>query len=195
MSDSAEITNAPLRWYRRLTWLGILINLTFAIPAMFSPDTLITMLGDTTASGEALRAIENHGTRPEVRDALSLGEGSYERFSTTARERQMYVAVHVRHQGRLLGVARASLGLARVEMRTYELRRSLVIALLFVLLLTSGLAWWLSRPLAAPMKHLLEGAHALARGDLTRRIHEDRDDEFGQVARVLNQAAFGIQEQ
>ncbi len=153
------------------------------------------MLGDTTASGEALRAIENHGTRPEVRDALSLGEGTYERFSTTARERQMYVAVHVRHQGRLLGVARASMSLARVEMRTYELRRSLVIALLAVLLLTSGLAWWLSRPLAAPMSRLLEGAHALARGDLTRRIHEDRDDEFGQVARVLNQAAFGIQEQ
>jgi two-component system phosphate regulon sensor histidine kinase PhoR len=153
------------------------------------------MLGDTTASGEALHAIENHGTRPEVRDALSLGEGTYERFSTTARERQMYVAVHVRHQGRLLGVARASMSLARVEMRTYELRRSLFIALLLVLLLTSGLAWWLSRPLAAPMKRLLEGAHALARGDLTRRIHEDRDDEFGQVARVLNQAAFGIQEQ
>ncbi len=153
------------------------------------------VLGDTTASGEALRAIENHGTRPEVRDALSLGEGRYERFSTTARERQMYVAVHVRHQGRLLGVARASLSLARVEMKTYELRRSLIIALLAVLLLTSGLAWWLSRPLAAPMKHLLEGAHALARGDLTRRIREDRDDEFGQVARVLNQAAFGIQEQ
>lgn len=54
MSDSSEVThsevtNAPLRWYRRLTWLGILINLTFAIPALFSPDTLITLLGDTTA--------------------------------------------------------------------------------------------------------------------------------------------------
>lgn len=153
------------------------------------------VVGDTTASGEALRAIENHATRPEVRDALSLGEGTDERFSSTAREPQMYVAVHVRHQGRLLGVARASLSLARIAMRTYELRRSLVIALLAVLLLASGLAWWLSRPLAAPMSRLLEGAHALARGDLTRRIPEDRHDEFGQVARVLNQAAFGIQEQ
>ena len=153
------------------------------------------VLGDTTASGEALRAIENQAARPEVRDALSLGEGTNERFSSPARERQMYVAVHVRHQGRLLGVARASLSLARIEMRTYELRRSLVIALLAVLLLASGLAWWLSRPLSAPMSRLLDGAHALARGELTQRIREDRDDEFGQVARVLNQAAFGIQEQ
>ncbi len=153
------------------------------------------VVGDTTASGDALLALENHAGRPEVRDALSLGEGTDERFSSTSRERQMYVAVHVRHQGRLLGVSRASLSLARVGLRTYELRRSLVIAMLAVLLLASGLAWWLSRPLSGPMSRLLEGAQALARGDLAKRIHEDRDDEFGQIARVLNQAAFGIQEQ
>jgi hypothetical protein len=41
--------NAALRWYRRLTLLGIVINLTFALPAMFAPDQLIALLGDTTA--------------------------------------------------------------------------------------------------------------------------------------------------
>ena len=154
-----------------------------------------TVVGDTTASGEALRAIENHAGRPEVREALSLGEGTDERFSNTARERQMYVAVHIRYEGRLLGVARASLSLARIEMRSSQLQRSLGVALLSVLALASALAWWLSRPLAEPMSRILEGAQALARGDLGKRIHEDRDDEFGQLARVLNQAASGIQEQ
>jgi two-component system, OmpR family, phosphate regulon sensor histidine kinase PhoR len=154
-----------------------------------------TVVGDTTASGEALRAIENHATRPEVRDAFALGEGADERFSRTVREPQMYVAVHVRHRGRLLGVARASLSLTRVEMRSFELQRSLGIALLIVLALASGLAWWLSRPLARPLSDILDGAKALARGDLARRISEGRDDEFGQLARVLNQAAAGIQEQ
>jgi two-component system phosphate regulon sensor histidine kinase PhoR len=80
-------------------------------------------------------------------------------------------------------------------MHAFELQRSLGLALLSVLALASGLAWWLSRPLAEPMQRLLEGAQALARGDLDKRIHEDRDDEFGQLARVLNQAASGIQEQ
>ncbi len=154
-----------------------------------------TVLGDTTASGDALHAIENHAGRPEVRDALSLGEGTNERLSNTAHERQMYVAVRIRHEGRLLGVARASLSLARIEMRVSQLQRSLGLALLTVLALASGLAWWLSRPLAEPMQRLLAGARALARGDLDQRIHEDRDDEFGQLARVLNQAASGIQEQ
>jgi len=154
-----------------------------------------TVLGDTTASGDALRAIENHAGRPEIRDALSLGEGTNERLSNTAHERQMYVAVRIRHEGRLLGVARASLSLDRIETRVSELQVSLGFALLSVLLLASGLAWWLSRPLAEPMKHLLEGAQAMARGNLGKRIREDRDDEFGQLARVLNQAASGIQEQ
>jgi len=161
--------------------------------------TVITLdgkvVGDTSASGAALEAIENHAGRPEVRAALSLGEGTDERLSATTKERQMYVAVHIRHDGRLLGVARASLSLARIELRTAELQRSLGLALLSVLLLASALAWGLSRPLAQPMGRILEGAQALAKGDLSRRIREDRNDEFGQLAQVLNQAATGIQEQ
>jgi len=154
-----------------------------------------TVLGDTSGSGEALHAIENHAGRPEIRNALSLGEGTDERLSNTTHERQMYVAVQIRHEGRLLGVARASLSLARIEMRASQLQRSLGLALLSVLVLASGLAWWLSRPLAEPMSRVLAGAQAMARGDLGKRIREDRDDEFGQLARVLNQAASGIQEQ
>ncbi len=154
-----------------------------------------TVLGDTSASGEALHAIENHSGRPEIRDALSLGEGTNERLSNTTHERQLYVAVQIRREGRLLGVARASLSLARIEMRASQLQRSLGLALLSVLALASGLAWWLSRPLAEPMSRVLEGARAMARGDLGKRIREDRDDEFGQLARVLNQAASGIQQQ
>ena len=154
-----------------------------------------TVLGDTSGSGEALHAIENHAGRPEIRNALSLGEGTDERLSNTTHERQMYVAVQIRHEGRLLGVARASLSLARIEMRASQLQRSLGLALLSVLVLASGLAWWLSRPLAEPMSRVLAGAQAMARGELGKRIREDRDDEFGQLARVLNQAASGIQEQ
>ena len=154
-----------------------------------------TVVGDTTASGDALRAVENHAGRAEMQDALSLGEGTDERLSSTVRERQMFVAVQIRHQGRLLGVARASLPLLRVEMRSAQLQRSLGLALLGVLALASWLAWVLSRHLAEPMARIIEGARALARGDLGRRIREDGNDEFSQLARVLNQAAFGIQEQ
>ena len=193
----AEALSVPLSVQGAGYWVDDLVD-----RAGRSTETRLTVvslngvvLGDTTASGDALRAIENHAGRPEVRDALSLGEGTNERLSNTAHERQMYVAVHIRREGRLLGVARASLSLARIEMRASQLQRSLGLALLSVLALASGLAWWLSRPLAEPMARILEGARAMARGDLGKRIHEDRDDEFGQLARVMNQAASSIQEQ
>lgn len=153
------------------------------------------VVGDTTVSGEGLAALENHASRPEIQAALSLGEGTDERLSHTTGERQMYVAVSVRREGRLLGAARASLSLARIELRVSQLQASLSLALLSVLVLAGGLAWALSRPLAEPMSRILEGAQALAAGDLSKRIREDRNDEFGRLARVLNQAGMGIQEQ
>ncbi len=37
--------NTPLRWYRRLVWLGIVINLGFCLPALLIPQTLTALLG------------------------------------------------------------------------------------------------------------------------------------------------------
>ena len=91
------------------------------------------MLGDTTASGPDLSAMENHAGRPEVAEALREGEGFNERLSSTTRERQMYVAVRIVEGGATLGVARASLSLARVERRVAELRRALGLGLLAIL--------------------------------------------------------------
>jgi len=153
------------------------------------------VIADTQASGDALLALENHSNRPEVKDALASGEGTNERLSNTAHERQMYVAVPIRHEGELLGVARASLSLSRIELRAAQLQRSLGVALLSVLALATVLSWLLSRPLAEPMSRILDGARALAQGDLGRRIEDVRNDEFGRLAQVLNQAASGIQEQ
>lgn len=153
------------------------------------------VVGDTTVSGADMATLENHATRPEVRDAVTRGEGTNERLSNTTHERQMYVAVPIRHEGTLLGIARASLTLSRIETRIHELQLSLGLALLAVLGLAVLISIALSRALAEPMARIFEGAQALARGDLDQRIQEDRDDEFGKLASVLNRAAMGIQEQ
>ena len=34
-----------IRWFHRLIWLGILMNMMFAIPAMFSPGLLTSLVG------------------------------------------------------------------------------------------------------------------------------------------------------
>lgn len=37
--------NTPLTWYRRIVWLGIILNLGFAIPALVAPDMLTALMG------------------------------------------------------------------------------------------------------------------------------------------------------
>ena len=73
------------------------------------------VLGDSALSGAELLHVENHGTRPEVREALRRGAGSSVRHSATVEQDLLYAAVPVRHQERLVGVSRVALPLQGVE--------------------------------------------------------------------------------
>ncbi len=37
-------TNTYLKWFRLVVWLGILVNLSFAVPAVFAPSWLLTRM-------------------------------------------------------------------------------------------------------------------------------------------------------
>ena len=56
------------------------------------------MLGDSTKSGAALAAMENHGHRPEILAATSShGEVFVRRYSTTTEYDTLYAAMPVTH--------------------------------------------------------------------------------------------------
>jgi methyl-accepting chemotaxis protein len=50
------------------------------------------------------------------------------------------------------------------------------------------LGWLLSRSIVNPLKEVVEGAEALADGDLTVRVGVDRKDEVGVLAKAVNKA-------
>ena len=49
--------------------------------------------GDTERDGQALRAMDNHLTRPEVQDAIKKGNGIRDRYSNTTQTEFRYFAL------------------------------------------------------------------------------------------------------
>src|SRR5262249_58326689 len=80
------------------------------------------VLADSSLSGAALSAVDNHAGRPEIREALAGGVGSSMRHSTTVNQDMLYAAVVVRAGSKPLGVSRAALSLAGVAAQAPGLR-------------------------------------------------------------------------
>lgn len=153
-----------------------------------------TVLADSSLSGDALQAVENHGHRPEVVEAIESGTGTSQRRSATVQEDMLYGAVAVRHDGRLLGVVRVALPLGGVEAQARELRGAVTVALLIAFVITALLSAALSAPLAGPLEEIMAAARQFAAGNLTARIRVNRADELGELARILNQSAAELTE-
>lgn len=67
-------------------------------------------------------------------------------------------------------------------------RQTAIASLLLILAGAIG-AWLLSRGIIAPVRALVQASEALTRGDYTRRVVTERDDELGDLARTFSTMA------
>jgi two-component system phosphate regulon sensor histidine kinase PhoR len=148
-------------------------------------DTTGVVLGDSEFDDEALRAMQNHRTRPEVAEAIADSMGSSLRPSPSTGEEELYVAVRVSG----LGVARLSLPTASLEAVTDSARRDVFVASLFALMGALVIAWLFSRSVSRPVEELRDVAQALADGDLARRPMLRAPGEVGDLAEALRELA------
>jgi two-component system phosphate regulon sensor histidine kinase PhoR len=141
-----------------------------------------TVVGDSEFDGDALRRLENHGTRPEVVAARSGDVGSATRFSASAGDEELYVAV--RHAP--LGFVRVSIGTQRFEQIVRGAQRDVIFSSLIALAGTLILAWLFSRTLSRPVAELRDVARSIAAGDLTARPALSAPGEIGDLAVALH---------
>jgi two-component system phosphate regulon sensor histidine kinase PhoR len=170
-------------------------NAIHARITVINPDGLV--LGDSYESGEALRRMDNHATRPEVRRALTDGVGSSIRYSATVGTRLLYLALPIRSggpDGRLLGFVRVALPLTEIEARHRALRNLLAAALGGAFLLSLGLSYVVARSVTHPLGVMVAAARRMARGEFRGKIHTYSNDEVADLAAVLNQMATAIEE-
>ncbi|MCU0591292.1 MAG: cell wall metabolism sensor histidine kinase WalK [Desulfobacterales bacterium] len=125
------------------------------------------VIGDTW---ETPQNMDNHAGRPEVSGALTNGQATSKRFSSTLQQNIIYVAIAVRKESQPIGVVRASIPLARMEMQLARIRAEFWGIGGLVALLALGVTFAISRQYGRKMQELKQSAARLAEGELAHRL-------------------------
>ena len=159
-------------------------------------DSRVTIIAaDGTVLGDSVEdpvKMENHATRPEVKDALAYGIGESTRYSTTLRQEMMYLAVPIYKQGELIGVVRTALPLTTVENSVKRVTRIIILATVVTAVLAVVAAWFIACTATRPVRQLTKGAQKIAAGELGQKIDVATRDEIGQLARAFNDMSVAL---
>ncbi len=154
--------------------------------------TIIASDGRVLADSEradTLDQLDNHGDRPEVREARERGVGRATRRSATTSQSMRYVAVTT---GDL--VVRVAVPVRRVSKVLSEMRLRLVGASVVAFLLAIVLGIAVSRLAARPLAAMTAAASRLAGGDFDVNLPSKSSDEFGALARSLTSLATQLRD-
>jgi two-component system phosphate regulon sensor histidine kinase PhoR len=144
------------------------------------------VVGDSVEDGEALRALENHGLRPEVVQARAGGLGLSRRYSTTVGADMLYVAAPAAHPS--IAVVRVALPLTEIDAQVRVVRRAAALALGVALPIALGLSWLASAILSKRLRDVSAAARRYAAGELPHPGAGYGDDEIGQLGRTLDES-------
>ena len=161
------------------------------VPARF---TIVLPNGRVVGDSEAAPGeMENHGDRPEIRQALKGEVGAAIRFSGTLRQRMLYVAVPVRTGGTIQGVTRAAIATDAIDRQLKTLQIRIALGGVIIAVLASLVCLVISRRITRPIEAMRQGAAHYARGDLSHRLHPPGTLELAGLAHTMNQMAHELE--
>ncbi len=149
------------------------------------------VLGDSV---EDPATMENHATRPEVRDALASGIGESTRYSTTLGTQMMYIAIPITDDGEIIGVARVALPLTQVQSSVNNIIVIIIIAIIIAAALVVLVAWFITRVTTRPIRELTRASREIASGEFGHKISVGTKDESGQLAHAFNEMSSKLKE-
>ncbi len=131
--------------------------------------------------------MENHRDRPEIVCALSGDIGRSLRFSTTVKEKMLYIARPIKYKDKVIGVVRVSLFLRDINKLINSLTEKMIFSTLILLMISSFIAYLFSRNFYMPLKSLVEASRKIADGNFGIQVNVDNNDEFGILANSFNE--------
>lgn len=157
--------------------------------------TIIAMDGIVlTDTWEDPSMMENHKTRPEIREAVVGSLGRSTRYSATVGEEMLYTAVPIEVKGTTVGIARVAVPTSEIDATIRSIVTTIALSGLVVAALAIGLGYLLARRTARSVRSVTEGARRLARGDLEHRVQALASDETRDLATTFNNMAAALRD-
>ena len=156
--------------------------------------TVITPAGKVLADSEhPAEAMENHGSRPEVVQALSQGSGTSIRHSTTVGRNLLYEAV-LHGEGADARVLRIAVPLKDIEETLAAIHRAFLIGIYFILGVGLVLGVTFSYRLHRRIQRLSDFTREVARGPFGQKpLPGKGEDELTMLEHSLNEMSTQIQ--
>ena len=152
------------------------------------------VLADSNKSEEDIPGMDNHAGRPEIKQALEGKTGIETRYSATLKIDMLYVALPIKDKNSIVGAVRVSLPVSSVREALFTIRKTVFIGFVFALALAFVLASILSRQIIKPIHKIIRASRRFSKGDFSRKIFQDSEDEIGELSLTLNKMAQQIQE-
>lgn len=157
--------------------------------------TLIDRQGAVLADSQHdPRTMENHGGRPEVREAIAGRRGADVRRSATLDIDLCYLAIPVALKGQPGAVLRLAMPLAQVSASAGEIRGLILRATLIAAALSLLVAYFISRVFTQRIHRIQTYAQELVRADYSGTLPAEANDELGSVAASLRGMAGQFRE-
>jgi two-component system phosphate regulon sensor histidine kinase PhoR len=175
---------------------GDAIDLFCKQTALNLPTRITVILPDGTVAGDSAAnpaAMENHGHRPEIQQALGGETGTSLRLSDTLGTHLMYLAVPVAGQP-VHGVVRVAIALTAVERQLRVLQWRLGFGGLAVAAAAALLCLVISRRISRPLEKMRQSVAAFAQGQLSGRLELPNTLELASLAQAINQMASELEQ-
>jgi len=157
--------------------------------------TIILLDGRVIAdSDESPARMENHGGRPEFREALRKGIGRSLRFSSTLGKSMMYLALPIEEQGEVLAVMRTSIPATAIDENLRNIYNEIVLSVVIVAICAAVISLVISRKISRPIEQMKETAQRFASGELELRVPVPRQAELAELVQALNEMARQLQD-
>jgi two-component system phosphate regulon sensor histidine kinase PhoR len=149
--------------------------------------TVVDPEGKVLADSEENRdEMESHRYRPEIQQALEGRVGKSLRYSSTLKEKMLYVALPLQKGGQIQGVLRVSLFVRDIDLLLSALKKNMALVAGAIILLFLILAFFISRNISRPIRELTLASRRVAGGDFQGKVHLRSQDEFHDLGLAFN---------